>query len=293
MTIKEAKIYIRKELTDLYLGNEITSFIKIIFSDVFKLSSIQLISNENSSLTNKDIIILKDIILRLKAFEPLQYIIGHTEFYGLKINVKKHVLIPRPETEELVDLILNKNKHKLNLNILDIGTGSGCIAVSLAANLPNSKVTAIDISPEALNIVKSNSLENNVDLSLIQGDILGEIIELSDKTFDIIVSNPPYVTFSEKEMMEKNVLEYEPELALFVDDKNPLIFYKAIAEFASIHLNKTGILYFEINEKFGNDIKDLLVFVGFIDVEIIKDINEKDRIVRGVVNTGFDKLNLR
>lgn len=292
MTVKEAKIYIRKKLTDLYLGNEITSFINIIFSDVFKISSVQLISKENSALSHKEIKTLKDIVLRLKAFEPLQYIIGFTEFYGLKINVNKHVLIPRPETEELVDLIIKENKYKQDLMILDVGSGSGCIALSLAKKLPGSKVFALDISSEALNVLKTNSLENNIELSLIQGDILTDIIELSDKDFDIIVSNPPYVTFSEKELMEKNVLNFEPGRALFVDDKNPLIFYKTISDFSKVHLNTTGKLYLEINERFGNEVKDLLLSAGFNDIKIIRDINVKDRIVR-VVNTGFDMLNLR
>ncbi|MCD4795224.1 MAG: peptide chain release factor N(5)-glutamine methyltransferase [Bacteroidales bacterium] len=302
MTIRETKIYIRTELSGFYPENEITSFINIIFSDIFNISSVELILKDDSFLTNKDVKILKDVLTGLKAYEPLQYITGYTEFYGLRINVNKHVLIPRPETEELVDLIIKENKEREMLSILDIGTGSGCIAISLAANLPDSKVTALDISSEVLNVTKSNTSANNVKVSLIQGDILDFLLEniaLAESSgkialtkrptidltsrftfFDIIVSNPPYVTFSEKELMEKNVLDYEPESALFVEDNNPLVFYKAIAGFAKHHLNENGKLYFEINEMFGNEVKGLLLSAGFKDVEIIKDINGKDRIVK-------------
>lgn len=280
MTYKEAKILIRKELSGFYSENEIISFIKIIFSDLFNVTSVQLIINEQKNLTINESTVLDDVIKRLKIFEPIQYIIGQTEFYGLKINVNKHVLIPRPETEELVDLIINENKQRQNLKILDIGTGSGCIAVSLAKNLLNSTVFAVDISSEALNITKSNGLENNVHLTLIHGDILQDISELNTETFDLIVSNPPYVTNSEKELMEKNVLDFEPGTALFVEDNKPLIFYDAIAGFAKQHLNENGKLYFEINERFGNKVKSLLLSAGFIGVEVIKDINGKDRIVK-------------
>ena len=287
MTIRETKIYIRTELSGFYPENEITSFINIIFSDIFNISSVELILKDDSFLTNKDVEILKDVLTGLKAYEPLQYITGYTEFYGLRINVNKHVLIPRPETEELVDLIIKENKEREMLSILDIGTGSGCIAISLAANLPDSKVTALDISSEVLNVTKSNTSANNVKVSLIQGNILESLSDyvafekrLTNQKFDIIVSNPPYVTFSEKELMEKNVLDYEPELALFVKDKEPLIYYVAISRFAKQHLAPRGKLYFEINENFGNEVKDLLLSAEFKDVELIKDINGKDRIVK-------------
>ena len=287
MTIRETKIYIRTELSGFYPENEITSFINIIFSDIFNISSVELILKDDSFLTNKDVKILKDVLTGLKAYEPLQYITGYTEFYGLRINVNKHVLIPRPETEELVDLIIKENKEREMLSILDIGTGSGCIAISLAANLPDSKVTALDISSEVLNVTKSNTSANNVKVSLIQGNILESLSDyvafekrLTNQKFDIIVSNPPYVTFSEKELMEKNVLDYEPELALFVKDKEPLIYYVAISRFAKQHLAPRGKLYFEINENFGNEVKDLLLSAEFKDVELIKDINGKDRIVK-------------
>jgi len=295
MTIKEAKIYIRKELSDYYPENEILSFSKIIFEDVFDLSSVDFLLKENEIFSENNLQRLNDIIHRLKQNEPLQYIIGFTEFYGQKFNVRTDVLIPRPETEEIVDLILKENSENENLHILDIGTGSGCIAVSLAKNVLSATVFALDVSDEALKIAQSNALLNSVNITFIQADILKdtpgffgfesrEIFVPSEKqsSFDVIVSNPPYITFSEKEFMENNVLEYEPGLALFVRDENPLIFYDAICRFAKQNLGETGKLYFEINEKYGNDIKNLMISFGFKRVEVIKDINGKDRIVRGI-----------
>ena len=280
MTIHEAKVYIRFELSGFYSKNEIFGLSKIIFSDVFNISSINMLMKEKDTLPQKDIEILKKIVSRLKNNEPIQYIIGKTEFYGLKFNVNKHVLIPRQETEELVDLIILENIAKQNLKILDIGTGSGCIAISLSKNIKTSQVSALDISKDALKIAKTNSLENNTHISFIQEDILSKNIFINNK-FDIIVSNPPYVTNSEKDLIEQNVLAFEPELALFVKDNKPLIFYEQITNFASKNLNKNGKLYFEINENFGNDVQLLLQKYNFKNIRILKDINEKARIVLG------------
>ena len=320
MTIREAKIYIRTELSDFYPENEISSFSRIIFSDLFRLSSVELISKEKESFGADNLTMLKETLVRLKNQEPLQYIIGHTEFYGLNFNVSPAVLIPRPETEELVDLIIEENKtstastssvsenskisvSEKGLKILDIGTGSGCIAVSLAKNLPNAQLFALDISSDALELAKSNAFDNGVEVSafdrlsqritepelveggvsFIQDDILNYRKEFYNETFDIIVSNPPYVTISEKQQMERNVLDFEPGLALFVDNDSPLIFYKAITKFAKQHLSANGKLYFEINEQFGKEVKEILLSFGFSDVEVVKDITGRDRIVRGLL----------
>ncbi len=333
MTIKEAKIYIRKELSNIYPKNELSAFIRIIFSDVFELNFTETIIKENDILADEECEKIKSIVKRLNNFEPLQYIIGFTEFYELKFMVSPDVLIPRPETEELVDLIIKENTGKTGLKVLDIGTGSGCIAVSLAKNLPEPEIFALDVSKKALTLAESNALINRAKIAFVQGDILnyktekffaGDDLELLPQsgglklsprkddlqvspqkdnlklspqrddlqlsprrddlheTFDIIVSNPPYVTLSEKEKTEKNVKEYEPEIALFVEDENPLIFYRVITGFAEQQLSENGKLYFEINEKFGKEVKDILCSFGFSGVKIIKDINGKERIVKGV-----------
>ncbi len=280
MTYKETKIYIRKELSDFYPENEIRSFTKLIFEDIFNIKFVELLANENKRINKKQDKLLKEITLRLKKFEPIQYIIGQTEFYGLKFNVNKNVLIPRPETEELVDLIINENNKKSNLQILDIGTGSGCIAISLSKNLKTSNIYAIDIDSNALNIASKNSELNSTKISLFQVDILSTNNNFTSEKFDIIVSNPPYVTHSEKKFMEQNVLKYEPELALFVNDNSPLIFYIAIAKFAKKNLNKNGKLYFEINEQFGKEIVKMLISEDFSDVKILEDISGKNRILK-------------
>lgn len=281
MTYREANIYIRKELSAYYSENEIIGLSKIIFSDVFKLSSIDLLMKTNDIFDDESFIVLEKIIARLKRNEPIQYIIGFTEFFNLKFYVNKNVLIPRQETEELVNLIIKENKNKENIQILDIGTGSACIAISLAKNILNSQVSAIDISEDVIEVAKKNASLNNVQVAFIQHDILKNKKHKNIEKYNVIVSNPPYVTNSEKELMDKNVLDFEPSLALFVDDNNPLVFYKKITEFASKHLNKKGKLYFEINEQFGFETKELLQSYKFKNVAIIKDINGKDRIVKG------------
>ncbi len=285
MTYKETKIYIRKELSDFYNENEIRSFTKLIFEDIFNISFVNLLANEKKRINKNQVKLLKKTTLRLKKFEPIQYIIGQSEFYGLKFIVNKNVLIPRPETEELVDLIINENNKKSNLQILDVGTGSGCIAVSLSKNLKTSNIYAIDIDLKALNIASKNSKLNNTKISVFQIDILSTKNNFTSEKFDIIVSNPPYVTHSEKKYMEQNVLKYEPELALFVNDNSPIIFYIAIAKFAKKNLTKNGKLYFEINEQFGKEIVKMLISEDFSDVQILKDIYGKNRIIKCFINT--------
>lgn len=222
---------------------------------------------------------LKKVTKRVNNYEPIQYILGETKFYGFDFFVTPDVLIPRPETEELVDLIQQEFKPSDSPSIIDIGTGSGCIAVTLAHLIDNAKITALDVSPEAVQITKDNIIENQVDVTLLQGDILVE--ELPDK-YDVIVSNPPYITEDEKMQMSENVLKYEPHLALFVKNEEPLLFYDRIAELGTKSLTKGGKLYFEINENYGKETKEMLESKGYSKVEIIKDLQDKERIIRAV-----------
>lgn len=230
-----------------------------------------------------------NIIKRLNTNEPIQYILGETEFYGRRFLVNDSVLIPRPETEELVKYIVDKQKNQFpvtnnHLQILDIGTGSGCIAISLAKELPNFKVTAYDISEKALETAKRNAKLNKADVTFEKVDILNPSFTIHHSPFTIIVSNPPYVTKQEIGRMQKNVLDFEPHLALFVEDSEPLIFYEAIANFAFNNLTDNGLVEVEINEALGEETAEVFRRKGFSEVEIIKDIHQKDRFVSAVLH---------
>lgn len=218
------------------------------------------------------------IVKRLLEDEPIQYIFGIADFYGMEFKVTPDVLIPRPETAELVDLIVSDWKNKPDLEIADLCTGSGCIACALARNLPFSSVTAIDISAPALKIAKENALALKVKINFVQEDVLA-ITPVTDK-FDIIVSNPPYITEKEKAAMEPNVLEHEPGLALFVPDNDPLRFYKPIAAFASDSLKQGGMLYFEINPEYASDIQRLISGYDFTEIEVIRDSSARKRFIK-------------
>ena len=284
MQISNFKKQFFSELSGLYPETEIQSFFNILIELKLNLSRIEVALQPDLAISETTITFLQKAIAALKKNIPIQYITGETEFYGLKFNVNESVLIPRPETEELVDWILENSKPKTQnskLKILDIGTGSGCIAISLAKNLSNTDVFALDISSEALKIAKKNALLNNVDIYFSEIDILNTP-DLPTK-YNIIVSNPPYVRELEKELMQQNVLAYEPHLALFVKDNNPLLFYDRIADLANKHLSKKGSLYFEINQYLGNETVALLKQKGFQNIELKKDIFGVDRMIKAVI----------
>ncbi|MCH4895125.1 peptide chain release factor N(5)-glutamine methyltransferase [Marinilabiliaceae bacterium JC040] len=276
-TILSLKQLIRKELSSIYPLGEINSFIYIIFEQVLSYKKIDTNINNKEIVNEESLKIIYKIVERLKNNEPIQYIFGETDFYDLEFKLNKDTLIPRPETEELVDLIIKENFNK-NISILDIGTGSGCIAISLKKNLPISKVSAIDISSNAILMAKENAKRYNLELNFIEDDILNPSKKYP--IYDIIVSNPPYIRNSEKRLMLNNVLEYEPHRALFVEDLDPLIFYREIAIFGKQHLSQNGIIYFEINENLSLETKNLLEDLGYNEISIIKDINDRDRIIK-------------
>lgn len=259
---------------DNFSRREIISFAYLSIEKILGFSKSDCILNSNYILSDEDISSFEKIIVEIKKNIPIQYILGETHFYNLKFNVNSSTLIPRPETEELVRYILSHNFS----SVLDIGTGSGCIAISIAKN-SNASIDAIDNSKDALIIAKSNAILNSVDVNFMFNDVF----DFSDtKKYDLIVSNPPYVLNSEKIYMHQNVIDYEPHNALFVEDSNPLIFYEKIALIASKNLNSNGLLFFEINEKFGDQIIDLLLKLNFVDIELKKDINGRDRIIKSV-----------
>lgn len=255
------------------------SIFRIVLEKIFSLKYHQIVLSQ-PIFSNHDIQYIDLIINRLQSNEPIQYIFNEAYFYNTCFYVTQDVLIPRPETEELVDLILKENNNK-NKSVLDIGTGSGCIPVSLFLERKNWSISAIDISEKALFIAEENAFYNEAKIEFILGDILdGKWCNQHTKKYDIIISNPPYIPNDEKVLMEQNVLQFEPPLALFVDNKEPLVFYDAIALFSSTHLLDNGLLYVEINENFGIQTKQCFEKNGFINVEILKDVQGKDRIIR-------------
>lgn len=279
--MKQTLEHIRSELRDLYPPEEVEQFIAILFRQVCHYSRADIIIHKNSKLSESLALEIRRFTQRLKAYEPIQYVLGSAPFLDYEFHVRPGVLIPRPETEELIELIGRENP-KAGLQVLDIGTGSGCIAVSLALRLPEAKVTAFDISDDALAIARENATLNNAQVNFRQTDILNYDPTPEKALFDIIVSNPPYVCESEKEEMTDNVLKYEPHLALFVPDTDPLLFYRQIARHALTLLRPEGKLYYEINARFGRETKEMLEQLGYRDVVIIQDIHRKERMIRAI-----------
>ncbi|TDE29869.1 peptide chain release factor N(5)-glutamine methyltransferase [Flavobacterium ranwuense] len=282
MKIKEYRTQFIQELTPIYDAGEAESFFYLILEEKHQLKRIDLALHPDLVFSEAEIVVWNSISEQLKQEIPVQYLLGKTSFYGLDFEVNENVLIPRPETEELVEWILESQKSKAEsqkVKILDIGTGSGCIAISLAKNLPNARVFAIDVSEKALATAQKNAENNSVNVTFINQNIL-ETEDLMQQ-FDIIVSNPPYVRNLEKEEIKKNVLENEPHLALFVEDNDALIFYKKIAELAQKNLSENGELYFEINQYLGKEMVDLLEKMNFKNIELRKDIYGSDRMVFG------------
>jgi release factor glutamine methyltransferase len=282
MKIKEYRTQFIQELTAMYGEDEAESFFYLILEEKQQLKRIDLALQPDLVFSEDEIEVWNSILEQLKLEIPIQYLLRKTSFYGLDFEVNENVLIPRPETEELVDWIISQNlriSESQSLKIVDIGTGSGCIAISLAKYLPNAEVFAIDISEKALAIANKNAKRNEVKVTFIEQNIL-ETLDLGQE-FDIIVSNPPYVRNLEKEEIKKNVLDNEPHLALFVADNDALIFYKKITELARKNLSVSGQLYFEINQYLGQEMVDLLKGMGFKDVELRKDIYGNDRMTKG------------
>jgi len=286
LILKDIQDIFHKELDTIYGVNEVDSFFYLLIDYHFNLPKYITALEPNYVISKDDESKLFSALPQLNEQIPIQYIIGETEFYGLPFKVNENVLIPRPETEELVEWIINDVDSKPT-SILDIGTGSGCIAIALAKKLSSSNISALDVSEDALKIAKHNAELNTVDVQFIKANILTKPswnLESQALEFDVIVSNPPYVRQQEKQQMKPNVLDNEPHLALFVEDDNPLVFYQSITEFAKQNLKKEGTLYFEINEHLGQEMCDLLKENSFKDIELKKDIYGKDRMIKATLN---------
>ena len=274
--MKETLNRLRSALVPLYGKGESDAIIRLIFHYLKGWNLTDMLIHQDDELSPFIKTEVDKILQRLLRYEPIQYITGEARFHGMELKVKPGVLIPRPETEELVDIIIDQNKNREDLKVLDLCTGSGCIAISLARNLPFSKVTALDISEDAIEIAKENSENLKVKINLVKDDIFNW---LPAEKYDIIVSNPPYVMDKEALQMEKNVLDYEPHEALFVRDENPLAFYSRIADIAKKALKEDGRLYFEINPLTSKALKQIMISKGFNDVDILLDSFGKPRFL--------------
>jgi release factor glutamine methyltransferase len=299
MNIKSLKTYFFTELQTIQEDSEIESFFFILTEFLHNLKRIDVSLHPDFEVSETDLEKWKTIISELKTEKPIQYITGEAWFYGLRFEVNENTLIPRPETEELVEWIVESQKSKVesqkskaqnliiqksnNLTILDIGTGSGCIPIALKKEIPNAQVSAIDISEKALEIARKNASDNQVEVNFIHQDILtSQHLNISTSQpllFDVIVSNPPYVQNLEKQEIKRNVLDYEPHLALFVDDSDALLFYRKIAQLALKSLESNGILFFEINQYLGKETVELLEKLGFKNIELRKDFMGNDRMI--------------
>ncbi|WP_405382438.1 peptide chain release factor N(5)-glutamine methyltransferase [Maribacter sp. LLG6340-A2] len=284
MLLREIKNIFHVELNPIYGKDEVASFFYVLIEHYFKLERFVLAIQPNLVIDKNKETILFHALAELKQEKPIQYITGVAHFMDLEFKVNEHVLIPRPETEELVRWILDDIADVgKSIKILDMGTGSGCIPISLAKHLPNAYITALDISPQALSIAKENAETLGVQVDFREADMLGSQGE-GEQSYDVIVSNPPYVRELEKTNMRNNVLNNEPGLALFVPDENPLKFYKAIVDFATKQLHKNGSLYLEINQYLGEETKQLLYKSNFNTVELRKDLYGNDRMLKGILN---------
>jgi len=311
MTLNDFKNYFTTTLNDLFPSTEIDSFFFLLMEEFLDFKRIDTVLQSDFVIPSDILTALKEVTKRLQNEEPIQYILGKTEFYGLPFLVDTNTLIPRPETEELIAWILSeiketrKKKQDKKWHILDIGTGTGCIPIALAKNLKNARISAIDVSKEALKTAQKNASLNKVEISFYEADILkttslnpftNEVKQSlfnkkitssqtprNDVKLDVIVSNPPYVRDLEKVEINKNVLENEPHLALFVTDENPLIFYKKIADLAKNHLAKNGLLFFEINQYLGKETVQMLSRKGFKNIELKKDIFKNNRMIKATL----------
>ncbi len=277
--INDIRQHYLSELRRIYPEQEAGSLLDLLIDGLLNISRTQRALTPDLRISESEILKVHFAVKQLKQHRPLQYILGTAEFYGLSLRVDERVLVPRPETEELVEWIVSSFRRQPPVDVLDIGTGSGCIALALKKNLPGSTITALDVSGEALQVAVENANRLNLDIRFLQWDILTEKANHFEGCFDVVVSNPPYVAESEKAQMQKNVLDHEPGRALFVADEDPLLFYRAIAGFAMEKLRPGGSLFLEINERFGPDTKGLLRKCGFAEAELRRDLSGRDRML--------------
>ncbi|MBL4658274.1 MAG: peptide chain release factor N(5)-glutamine methyltransferase [Flavobacteriales bacterium] len=276
--------YMRRELSAYYPENEGNAILFRLFDGILGYEQADIVLNAESDIADLDFKKFKKAVKDLKEKKPVQYILGYSDFGNVRIRVDHRVLIPRPETEELVNWIVESSDRGA-IRILDVGTGSGCIAISLKKELPNSQVMGTDVDEECIDLAKDNATNNKVQINFRVSNALDvdqSVHLVQPDTLDLIVSNPPYIQFKDRYQMDENILSYEPAKALFVDDDDPMLFYKSISNMGATLLKPGGVLYFEINEKFGNDVEEVMNKSGYTQIEQRRDIHDKVRFVRGV-----------
>jgi release factor glutamine methyltransferase len=271
--------YFEEKLNGTFSNREIKLIARSFISNRLRWDSSDFISRKEEKVSESDLLFFREKIQELLSGVPFQYALGETYFYNVLLKTDKRALIPRPETEELVDWIVTEHKNTQDLRIIDIGTGSGCIPLAIKYALSSSKVSGVDVDNEALSLAKENANALNLSVDFFQYDILSTVD--MDKEWDVIVSNPPYIPVKEKADMAKHVIEYEPELALFTTNENPLVFYEKIADFAINNLSENGWLYFEIHESNADEVVNILKNRNFDEISVRKDLQGKDRMIRG------------
>jgi release factor glutamine methyltransferase len=281
-TIQDIRLYLSRELDNTYHEPEKSSLINVVIKTVTGITKLHQLYDHDKLISDRQTERVIGILNELKAGKPVQYILGETDFYGCRIRLNNETLIPRQETEELVHLIITENREYKG-RITDLGTGSGCIAIAVARNIPGASITGVDISEKAIQQAVDNASLNDVNVNFLVADIFDLNSESIEKA-GILISNPPYVRYSEKALMKSNVLDYEPHAALFVNDSDPLIFYKSILKNADELLIHGGKVYFEINEAMGCSLVGLFEDYGYDDIRLIRDINNKERIIKGIKN---------
>ncbi|WP_439880978.1 peptide chain release factor N(5)-glutamine methyltransferase [Pontibacter sp. MBLB2868] len=281
-TIQELQFFIRENINQAYPEPEAGAIAQLVLEHVLHKSRVQLSLQQQETVTQAQEEEVKQAVLRLQQQEPVQYVLGVAHFYGLELQVDERVLIPRPETEELVDRVIKQHKNREHLRILDICTGSGCIPLALAANLNTDSVVGLEVSTGALEVARANTAKLNLPVEWLEHDVFKPIPGIAPESLDIITSNPPYVREDEKKQMRENVLQFEPHLALFVPNADPLKYYKRIAAIGLELLKKGGKLYFEINEQYGAQVAKLLLEHGYSRAEVVQDLFGKDRMVEAV-----------
>lgn len=280
-TLEGIRSYFNRLLSEQFSENEIKLMLKSFVMKRMDLTNTEFFLANDLRFSESDLLYFRSVVKRLQTNEPFQYVIGNTEFYGVELLCDKRALIPRPETEELVDWIVQSTDRNASLKIIDICSGSGCIAFGLKSVLNNAKVEAWELSEQALELIKENQLFTGIEVRPVKMDALSKNYPSAEKNYDVIVSNPPYIPNADRSRMEANVLDHEPEMALFVGDEEPFIFYQRIAEESLNLLKENGWLYFEIHEDYGKEMEELLSNLGFVNIELRKDLQGRSRMIRG------------